>query len=136
MPQISNPTATADLTDEVNTIDTVVDAIKAVTDNIPNSGAMSDITTAVNSRLGAIAGIDRLLITQGEYTTSKATTISSVTITRSIVTFLGNTNYSGSAGAAAESIEVHLTDATTVTSTKYATGSNNVVSVEVVEFGA
>ena len=136
MPQISNPTATADLTDEVAAIDTVVDAIKVVTDNIPNTGAMTDITTAVNTRLGAIAGIDRLLITQGEYTTSKATTISSVTITRAIVTFLGNTNYSGSIGASGAWVEVHLTDATTVTSTKYATGSNNVVSVEVVEFGA
>jgi len=34
---------------EVDTIDTVVDAIKAVTDNLPNSGALTDIDTGVNN---------------------------------------------------------------------------------------
>jgi len=33
----------------LSTIDTVVDAIKAVTDNLPNSGALTDIDTGVNN---------------------------------------------------------------------------------------
>ena len=34
---------------KLDTVDTVVDAIKAVTDNLPNSGALTDIDTGVNN---------------------------------------------------------------------------------------
>ena len=33
----------------IDTVDTVADAVKAVTDNLPNSGALSDIDTGVNA---------------------------------------------------------------------------------------
>lgn len=33
----------------INTIDTVVDAIKTITDNLPNSGALIDIDTGINN---------------------------------------------------------------------------------------
>ena len=39
------------------TIDTVVDAIKAVTDNLPNSGALTDISTAITTIDGIVDNI-------------------------------------------------------------------------------
>lgn len=39
---------------DLATVDTVVDAIKAITDNLPNSGALSDIDTGVNNIEGKL----------------------------------------------------------------------------------
>jgi hypothetical protein len=136
MPQISNPTATADLTDEVAAIDTVVDAIKVVTDNIPNSGAMSDITTAVNTRLGAIAGIDRGSIALSQGQSSITATVSSVTITRSLLNNLGWTASSESIGRDDQWMKLVLTNATTVTASRYGSDYAISLSYELVEYGA
>jgi len=46
----------AELMDDVLTVDTVVDAIKAITDNLPNSGALNDLATLAARLTAARAG--------------------------------------------------------------------------------
>tara|TARA_R100000808_G_scaffold21406_1_gene46274 strand:- start:692 stop:1102 length:411 start_codon:yes stop_codon:yes gene_type:complete len=136
MPQISNPTATEDLTDEVAAIDTVVDAIKAVTDNLPNSGALTNLDASVAGRLGAIAGIDRGSIALSQGQSSISATVSSVTTTRSLLNNLGWTVSSESLGRDDMWMKLVLANATTVTASRYGSDYAISLSYELVEYGS